>query len=56
MPEMDGIEFIREARESSPDVNIVIITGFPSQESIKAALKLRIVDYIPKPFSGALLL
>jgi NADH-quinone oxidoreductase subunit E/NADP-reducing hydrogenase subunit HndA len=56
MPEMNGIEFIREARESSPDINIVIITGFPSQESIKEALRLRIVDYIPKPFSGALLL
>jgi NADH-quinone oxidoreductase subunit E/NADP-reducing hydrogenase subunit HndA len=56
MPEMDGIAFIKEARKAAPDINVVVITGFPSQESLKEALALRIVDYIPKPFSGALLL
>jgi NADH-quinone oxidoreductase subunit E/NADP-reducing hydrogenase subunit HndA len=56
MPEMDGLEFIRRIRQKSTDINIVMITGFPSQESIKEALGLRIVDYLPKPFSPALLL
>ena len=41
MPEMDGIEFIRRVRQKSTDINIVMITGFPSQESIKEALSLR---------------
>lgn len=56
MPEMDGLEFIRRIRQKNADTNIVMITGFPSQESIKEALGLRIVDYLPKPFSPALLL
>ncbi len=56
MPEMDGLEFIRQVRESVPDTNIVLITGYPSQESIKEALAMRIVDYLPKPFSPSLLL
>jgi len=56
MPEMDGLEFIRQVRESVPDMNIVLITGYPSQESIKQALAMRIVDYLPKPFSPSLLL
>jgi len=56
MPEMDGIEFIRQVRQISPDMNIVLITGYPSQESIKEALGLRIVDYLPKPFSPSLLM
>ena len=33
-----------------------MITGFPSQESIKEALSMRIVDYLPKPFSPSLLI
>jgi len=55
MPGMDGIEFMRAVRGKDPDINIVLITGYPSQESIKEALQLRIVDYLPKPFSPALL-
>jgi len=55
MPEMDGIEFMRAVRGKDPDINIVLITGYPSQESIREALALRIVDYLPKPFSPALL-
>lgn len=51
MPEMDGIEFMRQVRAKNPDINIVVITGYPSQESIKEALSLRIIDYLPKPFS-----
>jgi NADH-quinone oxidoreductase subunit E/NADP-reducing hydrogenase subunit HndA len=55
MPEMDGLEFIRQARAGEPHVNIVVITGYPSQESVKEALGMRILDYLPKPFSPSLL-
>jgi NADH:ubiquinone oxidoreductase subunit E/ActR/RegA family two-component response regulator len=55
MPEMDGLQFIREIRSRDRDMNIVLITGYPSQESIREALEMRIVDYLPKPFSPALL-
>jgi NADH:ubiquinone oxidoreductase subunit E len=51
MPGMDGIEFMKQVRAKNPDVNIIVITGHPSQESIKAALSMRIIDYLPKPFS-----
>ena len=58
MPEMDGIELIRQVRThpASSEVGIILITGYPSQENIREALKLGIVDYLPKPFSPALLL
>lgn len=56
MPDMDGLEFMRRVKAESPDMNIVLITGYPSQESLKEALQLKIVDYLPKPFSPALLL
>lgn len=56
MPGMDGIELVRWIRNSKPGTGVVIITGYPSQESIKEALSLRILDYLPKPFSPSLLL
>jgi NADH:ubiquinone oxidoreductase subunit E len=55
MPDMDGIELLRWIRNSKPETGVVLITGYPSQESIKEALSLRILDYLPKPFSPALL-
>lgn len=56
MPEMDGISLIRWLRQNRPDVGIVILTGYPSQETIKEALELGIIDYVPKPFTPAVLL
>ena len=56
MPEMDGIALIRWLKENKPDVGVVILTGYPSQETIKEALELGIIDYVPKPFTPAVLL
>ncbi|MEJ2183728.1 MAG: NAD(P)H-dependent oxidoreductase subunit E [Nitrospirota bacterium] len=56
MPEMDGMEFIRQVRQKRPQMNVIVITGYPSQENLKEALGMRIVDYLPKPFSPSLLL
>ncbi len=55
MPEMDGLELARQVRAKTPNLDIVIMTGYPSQENIKEALILRIVDYITKPLSPAVL-
>ena len=55
MPEVDGITLIRWIRKSRPDIGIVVITGYPSQETVKDALELGIIDYVPKPFTPAVL-
>jgi len=56
MPEVDGITLMRWIRKSRPETGIVVITGYPSQETIKEALELGIIDYVPKPFTPAVLL
>lgn len=56
MPEVDGITLIRWVRNARPDTGIVILTGYPSQDTIKEALSLGIIDYVPKPFTPAVLL
>ncbi|GAB4487327.1 MAG: hypothetical protein OHK006_16240 [Thermodesulfovibrionales bacterium] len=56
MPEVDGITLIRWIKKSRPDTGIVIITGYPSQETMKEAIELGIIDYVPKPFTPSVLI
>jgi NADH:ubiquinone oxidoreductase subunit E len=56
MPEVDGITLIRWIKKSKPETGIVIITGYPSQETMKEAIELGIIDYVPKPFTPSVLL
>ncbi|MFH1266795.1 MAG: response regulator [Planctomycetota bacterium] len=51
MPDMDGLEVIRAMAEEFPEVRIVVITGYPSQQSAEQARKLGIFDYLEKPLS-----
>ena len=51
MPEMDGIELIREARRITPTVIPIVMTGFATLETARAAVKEGAYDYVLKPFS-----
>ncbi len=52
MPDMDGLELIKKAREQSEKkVPAILITGFPSIESAVDALRNRVHDYVVKPFN-----
>jgi NADH-quinone oxidoreductase subunit E/NADP-reducing hydrogenase subunit HndA len=55
MPEVDGITLIKWIKQNRPDTGIVIITGYPSQDTMKEALDVGIIDYVPKPFTPAVL-
>lgn len=56
MPEVDGIALIKWLRSSKPKIGVIVITGYPSQETIKDALSLGIIDYLPKPFTPSILI
>ena len=51
MPEVDGIALIKNIKARYPSLPIVIITAFPSFESAVEAIRLKIDDYITKPFN-----
>ncbi len=51
MPELDGMELLRRARELDPTVPVIMITAFASIESAVAAVKEGAFDYLPKTFS-----
>jgi response regulator RpfG family c-di-GMP phosphodiesterase len=51
MPEMDGIELIREARKVSPEIVPIVMTGYATLETARAAVKEGAYDYVVKPFN-----
>jgi CheY-like chemotaxis protein len=50
MPEVDGMEVLRQVRESKRDIRTIIITAYGTIELAVEAMKLGAVDFIPKPF------
>jgi len=50
MPDMDGIELLKSAREYQPDIGVVLMTAFASVETAREAFKLGADDFIQKPF------
>lgn len=52
MPEMNGVEFLREARKYAPDVVSVMLTGFAQLDVVVAALhEGQIFRFLAKPWS-----
>lgn len=51
MPEVDGIEIMKRIKELDRDNMVVVITGYPSFETVREALRLGAYDYITKPFN-----
>ncbi len=51
MPEMGGIELLKEAKRLQPHLLVIIITGYASLETAIQALKEGAYDYIRKPFN-----
>ena len=51
MPEIDGLSLIKSIKVRFPSLPIVIITAFPSFESAVDAIRLKVDDYITKPFN-----
>ncbi len=51
MPEMDGIEFLREVRKRHPKTRVVVVSGHGNIETAVRATQLGAFDFIEKPFS-----
>ncbi len=52
MPNMDGIQFLEQLRQTRADVPVLIITGYPSIPNAAAAMRLGACDYVTKPFTS----
>ena len=50
MEKVDGMQILRRCRETSPDTEVIVITGFATLESAVDAMKHGAYYYIAKPF------
>jgi len=51
MPKMDGIAFLREIKQLSPETMVILITAYASGETAVNAMKEGAYDYIEKDFA-----
>jgi DNA-binding NtrC family response regulator len=51
LPDMDGMELLRIAREEIPGLYVIVMTGYSTVQNAVEAMKLGAMDYIAKPFS-----
>ncbi len=52
MPEMNGIDMLREIKATDPLVQVIIMTAYSSLNRILMAFELGANDYIIKPFKS----
>jgi DNA-binding NtrC family response regulator len=48
-----GDKVIEQLPSQWPELCIIVVTGYPSYEDMRASFKLRVFDYLAKPFSLA---
>ena len=51
MGEFTGDKVVEQLLSRWPELCIIIVTGYPSLEDMRATFKLRVFDYLSKPFS-----
>lgn len=50
MPNMNGIEFIAMLRQTTPDIKVLLVTGYATDEARDQAEAMG-AHYLPKPFN-----
>jgi len=50
MPEMDGLDLLREAKRLRPDIEVVVMTAYATVKTAVTAMKEGAIDYLAKPF------
>lgn len=49
MPQMNGLEFAKEARKNNPDLRIVFLTGYENFDYAQQAIQVSASEYLLKP-------
>jgi DNA-binding NtrC family response regulator len=51
MPEYDGMYLIGNVRKNRPDLPILVMSGYPTPETISSGLRMGATHFIAKPFT-----
>lgn len=50
LPRMSGVELFEKIREKDPDLGLIILTAYPSVDTVLKTLKTGAFDYVKKPY------
>ena len=56
MPEMDGVESLKEIRSRDPEARVVMVTAINQKEKLAECIQAGAIDFIVKPFDKATLI
>ena len=51
LPDTNGMEVIRQVKEFDSKTEVIAITGYPTTAIAVEAMKLKVNDFLPKPFT-----
>ncbi|ACN14294.1 sensory histidine kinase [Desulforapulum autotrophicum HRM2] len=51
LPDIDGMQVIKQVRQSNPETGVIVMTGYATSALAVDALKLGASDFIAKPFT-----
>ena len=51
LPKMSGLDLLSDVKQSNPEIDVILITGYGSIESAVEAMKKGAYDYITKPIN-----
>ncbi|MBN1850325.1 MAG: response regulator [Deltaproteobacteria bacterium] len=51
LPDIDGMEVIKQVKAKRPETEAIVITGYPSVSSAVESSKIGVSDYLRKPFT-----
>lgn len=51
MPKISGMDLLKTIKQKTPELSVIMITGYATIKTAVMAIKLGAFDYIPKPFT-----
>jgi DNA-binding response OmpR family regulator len=51
LPDIDGMEVIKQIKADKPETEVIVITGYGTTATAVEAMKLGVHDFLPKPFT-----
>jgi len=51
LPDIDGLEIVKQVKEDKPETEVIVITGYGTPSLAVKAMKIGVHDFLPKPFT-----
>jgi len=53
MPGISGLDLLKSIKTTSPSVQVIMVTGYPTMKNTLQAMQIGAFDFLPKPFLPA---